>query len=181
MNENITVVSGRECGDCSMCCKIPFIPEFNKPIGIWCEHCDPGNGCKIYDRRPKRCSDFNCMYLHEPGISEIWKPNISKMVLKKDSENNNGLVVLVDPKSRNAWRKEPYYSDLTIWAEMHLANQGHVHVYIGHNLIVILPDKAIDMGVLADNEAISMSRNITSTGVEWDAVKIIIDGTSAAS
>jgi hypothetical protein len=38
----------RECGKCSLCCKLAPIRELNKPIDAWCPHCRPGHGgCTI--------------------------------------------------------------------------------------------------------------------------------------
>jgi hypothetical protein len=60
-------MSGRTCGDCSLCCKLLEIsaeraPEVAKPAGQWCKNCvQPG--CSIYDRRPALCRDFKCMWL----------------------------------------------------------------------------------------------------------------------
>src|SRR6516165_9574581 len=40
----------RECGKCSLCCKLLPIRELNKPIDTWCPHCRPGHGgCTIPD------------------------------------------------------------------------------------------------------------------------------------
>ena len=39
------VVPGRECGSCSLCCKVYNVPEIEKPAGKWCRHCTPGKGC----------------------------------------------------------------------------------------------------------------------------------------
>src|SRR5262249_4530121 len=46
----------RECGKCSLCCKLLPIQELNKPIDTWCPHCRPGHGgCTIYSSRPSEC------------------------------------------------------------------------------------------------------------------------------
>ena len=40
----------RDCGDCSLCCKLPrtdFKEEYQ-----WCKSCDVGKGCNIYSTRP---------------------------------------------------------------------------------------------------------------------------------
>ena len=45
--------TGRQCGDCSMCCKVLPITrttELQKPAGAWCKHCRPSKGgCGIYE------------------------------------------------------------------------------------------------------------------------------------
>lgn len=57
----------RECGGCTMCCKVMHVPELEKPAGIWCPHCAVGEGCGIYDERPKPCRDFECLWLQDDG------------------------------------------------------------------------------------------------------------------
>jgi hypothetical protein len=51
------------CGTCTACCRVFAIPEFNKSAGKWCDHCNIGVGCNIYDARPNICRDFQCLWL----------------------------------------------------------------------------------------------------------------------
>jgi hypothetical protein len=44
--------AGRQCGDCTMCCKVLPIEELSKPAHQWCQHAKPGSGCAIYQSRP---------------------------------------------------------------------------------------------------------------------------------
>jgi Fe-S-cluster containining protein len=53
----------RECGDCSLCCKVPQIRQLNKPADHWCPHWVKDKGCGIYAERPEVCRDFQCMWL----------------------------------------------------------------------------------------------------------------------
>ena len=64
----------RECGDCNLCCKLPEINYFKttKKSYEWCKSCDIGLGCKIYDKRPKGCRDFWCLY--QKNLIDL-KPN----------------------------------------------------------------------------------------------------------
>ena len=39
---------GRECGACTLCCKVFDVPVLEKPAGQWCKHCLPGRGCGIH-------------------------------------------------------------------------------------------------------------------------------------
>ena len=48
----------KSCGDCNMCCKLPEIPSIKKQSFDWCNKCDVGKGCKIYNDRPKKCKDL---------------------------------------------------------------------------------------------------------------------------
>ena len=65
-------MQNRECGNCNMCCKLPEIPSINKKSYSWCKDCNIGEGCNIYNKRPKKCKDFVCLYLL--GLTDL-KPN----------------------------------------------------------------------------------------------------------
>ena len=63
----------RQCGSCSLCCKLPSVRDFNKPIDTWCSHCRPGKGgCSIYADRPNRCRAFVCGWLASDKIPPEW-------------------------------------------------------------------------------------------------------------
>lgn len=74
----------RPCGDehgrCNACCKIPAIPELDKPAGEWCRHCDRGRGCAIYDARPDGCRAFQCLWTVMPELAEDLRPDRSKVM-----------------------------------------------------------------------------------------------------
>ena len=73
-------LTGRECGDCSLCCKVLDIDALNKPAGKWCQHCRPGDGgCSIYQTRPATCRDFACGWLVIARLGEEWKPSRARM------------------------------------------------------------------------------------------------------
>ena len=67
-------VNIRNCNDCNMCCKLPEINYFKKKKKShkWCENCEIGGGCKIYEKRPKGCRDFTCAYIE--NFTDL-KPN----------------------------------------------------------------------------------------------------------
>jgi hypothetical protein len=103
----------RSCGDCSLCCKLPYVHELNKSIDTWCPHARPGRGgCSIYATRPTTCRAYVCGWLAGVGGDE-WFPARCKMTL---TDNAQGHLVTVDPAFPNAWRREPYYSQILAWA-----------------------------------------------------------------
>src|SRR6516162_2640123 len=114
----------RACGTCSLCCKLLGITALDKPADTWCKHCKPGqNGCQIYADRPSACRTFDCGWLS--GLREFgdeWFPARCKMVLVPRnptlSLSDGGIMVAVDPTFPNAWRREPYYSQLLKWAQV---------------------------------------------------------------
>ena len=76
----------KECGDCTLCCKLMGVyedtpVELAKPPGVWCEHCDVGKGCKIYDNKPTACVMFECLWLQHQEMVEELKPNRSHVVM----------------------------------------------------------------------------------------------------
>jgi hypothetical protein len=74
------VIDGRECGKCSMCCKVVSVDEIGKPPGVWCKECAPGKGgCKIYESRPEPCRHFLCAWLFTEDLGPEWYPANSKM------------------------------------------------------------------------------------------------------
>jgi hypothetical protein len=101
-----------------MCCKLFIIPEVNKSVNQWCQHCRPGkNGCTIYDSRPDVCKTFECEWKQQKSeLGDEWFPARCKMVLVGRSEC---LLVLVDSAYPAAWRKEPYHSQLLEWSWEH--------------------------------------------------------------
>jgi hypothetical protein len=73
-----------ECGECTLCCDLFEIKWLNKPINTKCIYCD--KGCKIYDSKPKECTDFNCMYIQVENISEDLRPDKCKVIFEKKSD-----------------------------------------------------------------------------------------------
>ena len=110
--------TGRTCGSCSMCCKLPPVPELDKPENQWCRHCRPGKPvpCTIYQSRPDICREFFCQWLiDDRSFGPEWKPSISKIVVRSfESEFGDGAIAqfMVDPATPHRWRQEPYYSTI---------------------------------------------------------------------
>lgn len=95
----------RTCGTCTMCCKLLHIRELDKPAGVWCRSCNPGEGCTIYATRPQVCRDFECMWLQEECIPESLRPDKSHVILWVD-ETGDKLFVSVDPNYPDAWKNK---------------------------------------------------------------------------
>lgn len=148
----------RQCGSCSLCCKLMEVPWLEKRAGNWCQHVQKGQGCSIYETRPDRCRGFQCGYLYWPQAGEHWFPARCKMAIY--ALDRTRMVILVDSDTPNVWKLEPHYSDIKRWAREAAGNQNQqVVVQIGKRLIAILPDRDIDLGVLADDEVIAIDRS----------------------
>ena len=151
-----TLVPGRACGSCTLCCKVLGIAELQKPKGQWCLHCSPGRGCRIYDDRPAGCRSFHCSWRLQPELGPEWKPDRSKIVL---CDEDGGIAAYVDPGFPSAWRSSPYLGALKALSAQALAlGRRAVIVVIGRRMIVLLPDKEVDLGEVGKNQQVRIER-----------------------
>jgi hypothetical protein len=166
------ILPGRACGHCSLCCKLLRIEAFDKPEGRWCSHCSPGNiGRKIYDERPDECRDSYCAWLTAIDVGQEWYPIKCKMVLYAEAEGNR-IALHVDPSWPSAWREEPYYSQLKKWAIHAAESSQQLVVYIRNRVIVLLPNKEIDLGIIERGDQIMVASSWTANGKEWHAFTV---------
>src|SRR6266496_1039725 len=94
--DEVEVVPGRSCGECSLCCTIFSITELNKPNNTHCQHCSTGQGgCVIYKSRPRECQEFYCGWLNKSMFDDEWYPHKSRIVLK-DKTHKGRVEVYVD-------------------------------------------------------------------------------------
>jgi len=95
----MTVGAKRECGGCTMCCKLLGVLEIGKPPNVWCPECAIGQGCKVYAERPGTCREFSCMWLHGLG-GDSMRPDRCKAVFFQP--HDAPLQVHIDPARE--WR-----------------------------------------------------------------------------
>jgi hypothetical protein len=150
-----------------MCCKVPYIKEFDKPPGVWCAHAVAGKGCGIYDSRPASCRSFYCLWMQDPSFGPDWKPERAKFVVYLQ-HNAPNLWVGVDPGFPNAWTRPPYYERLKRWARDQAEHGGFVFVRIGRRVIAILPDRDDDIGCVGLDDEVVVSRRFTPAGFVYD-------------
>lgn len=164
MTIDVTIpVTGRTCGDCAMCCKIPLIPELDKPYNTWCRHCEENKRCGIYDTRPERCREFMCVFLLST-LGEEWRPNKCRMVVASRPDR---VTVMVDPARPDAWRKEPYFSTMRQWSQ-----KIPVYAMVGSITYAIFPDHVDDLGEVTDEHRIMTLQENTPQGVKRRAVRV---------
>ena len=133
----------RQCADCSLCCKLLLIDQddFKKPINQWCQHCNPGHGCMIYQNRPTVCRAYACQWLTDPLFGPEWKPTRSRMVLKMEAhEGQPCLNVSVDCDFPDIWRRKPYYAQLKERSRHYL-----VRIMVGDRRVFIQPDRDVEL------------------------------------
>ena len=172
--ETVSLVPGRTCGDCSLCCKLIRVDAFEKAPGTWCTHCAPkashesGGGCRIYDSRPAECRDFYCAWLLSPTLGEEWRPNRCKLVLRVESDGRL-IAVHVDPSDPSAWRREPYFRTLKHFAVKGADIEQQVIVYIRNRVIAIFPNKEVDVGTMNPGDHLVVREVRGPDGRDWVA------------
>lgn len=110
----IEITTGRECGKCSLCCKLLHVVELQKPADKWCEHCRPGyGGCLIHETRPPICRGYFCGWMTDKTVGDEWYPRYCHMVLSRTIlDGINAVSVSVEQHHPWKWREEPYYQQL---------------------------------------------------------------------
>jgi len=168
--EMVSLVPGRNCGDCSLCCKLIRVDAFDKAPGTWCAHCAPnkGGGCRIYDSRPAECRDFHCAWLASPTLGEEWRPNRCKLVLRVESDGHL-IAVHVDPSDPTAWRREPYFRTLKHFAVLGAGSKQQVIVYIRNRVIAIFPNKEVEVGIMNPGDHLVVREVNGPNGRDWVA------------
>jgi hypothetical protein len=135
----------KSCGTCGMCCKLMAIPALEKPAHAWCAKYVMRSGCGDYANRPAACRTFECLYLTADALGDAWRPDRAKFMIWTGREQRR-LIVDVDPASPLAWKKEPYYAQLKVWADRSHPEPLEVTVRVGNRLFVVFPETDIDLG-----------------------------------
>ena len=161
----------RECGTCTLCCKLFLIPEIAKPAGQWCAHCAPGRGCGIYVDRPRQCRDFSCLWMNDANLSAEWKPERSKIVLSL-FPSNGFLYAQVDPGAPGAWRKAPYHANLRAWAKSLLTERRHVIVFVNDMATLIMPDDDIPLGPMKASDQFRIEPTFGPNGQTYRVARL---------
>ena len=87
MWDGMTLVAGRECGGCTVCCVAPNIdkPEIQKQSGAACKHSLCG-GCAIHETRPPVCRAYFCAWRTVDIFGEEWRPDKSGVLAQVETE-----------------------------------------------------------------------------------------------
>jgi hypothetical protein len=145
------------------------IDELQKPRQQWCEHCDIGVGCTIYDTKPPTCSGFYCSYLVHKAIGEEWRPSACGIVLHYDAPTNC-ISIHVDEDRKDAWREEPFYSQIKNWAVSTAAAGGYVLVWAEGKVMLLTRDSEIDAGPVRSDQSIVLHERPTAFGVQTEVL-----------
>jgi hypothetical protein len=157
--EDEAPVPGRECGSCSLCCKLFEIDWLDrpKPGGRWCHHCRPGSGCAIWSARPGSCADFLCLWRRLADLGDEWRPDRAGFVITR-AKNETQWNVTVEPTRPAAWEREPYRTLLTRVAERMLADGEVIVLRIGANQFLLLPHGAVPVPAGRMAQDVSLQR-----------------------
>ena len=165
------ILPGRACGSCTLCCKLLRIAELDKPGGEWCRHCAIGEGCRTYESRPRSCRGFFCSWLTQAALDESWFPARAKLMVYP-GQDGGWLNVVVDPARPDAWRREPYYTEIKGWARNGAGLGIRVVVAIGGRVIAVLPEEDADLGHPGEHDrvvhyfAVEGGRNVLKARIE---------------
>jgi len=87
MWDGMTLIPGRDCGGCTVCCVFPTInkPEIQKQSGARCRHCRE-TGCAIYDSRPPVCRAYYCAWRTVDIFGDDWRPDRSGVLPYVETE-----------------------------------------------------------------------------------------------
>jgi hypothetical protein len=108
----------RQCGGCTLCCKLTPVKSMNKDAGERCKHQRTGKGCAIYARRPMDCATWFCRWLINDDTADLSRPDRAGYVIdmmpdyvtirdntgKKPPQHIPCLQIWVDPHRREAHR-----------------------------------------------------------------------------
>jgi Fe-S-cluster containining protein len=137
----------KQCGTCTLCCKLLAIPVLVKPGGEWCRHCLPGHGCSIYDQRPEVCRTFACQWLRDESFGDEWFPVRARMFAYLDNSIRPRLFrVVADQTAFGRWRQSPYCERLRVISDLGLRRGNFDTVaQCGERFWLILPGSEVEI------------------------------------
>jgi len=73
----------RQCGDCTLCCKLVPVVELDKKAGERCRYQRHGKGCVVYNtsRMPTGCHFWNCRWLVNDDTGDLSRPDRAHYVI----------------------------------------------------------------------------------------------------
>lgn len=106
----------RQCGDCTLCCRLVPVAEISKADGVRCRH-QGFRGCSIYATRPLSCRAYACAWLEDPTAADLRRPDHAGYVVDmmpdfiRVQNNDTGVIerkipvvqIWLDPKRPEHW------------------------------------------------------------------------------
>ena len=87
--DNKYLVQGRECGECTVCCKTLSIntPELKKTPNRPCSNLRPEGGCSLYPQWPSICQKWYCAWRNMVDLDDSWRPDLIGILTEFAREN----------------------------------------------------------------------------------------------
>jgi hypothetical protein len=97
----LPLIPGRTCDACVECCRfIPLdLPELSKPTGSLCAYCVDGQGCSVWQVRPRTCRTWFCVW-RIVELSEDWRPDRSGIIVRPDGLDRGEITLYVVRRTR---------------------------------------------------------------------------------
>lgn len=125
----------RICGTCTECCKTHPVSELKKRVGKWCQFRVQGQGCSIYENRPKGCMQFECQWL-KGNVEEPYRPDKTGIVIDYFSVESVGLTIVLWESVQGAFETE--YGKMRI-ANCISDNQPVLQRFLSDKEILLVP------------------------------------------
>ena len=114
---------------------------------------------------------FSCRWLVDDQMDQHWRPNKSKLDLTTSEDE----IEIRCELAFDAWRKEPFRSEIRQWAVSDETLDMTVVVMSGQKLILVTPDREFDLGVVGPDERIVRelegTRVVKATVVKAEDIK----------
>jgi len=81
----------------------------------------------------------------------------------------NLVAIHVDPSDPAAWRREPFFQQIKIFATRAVDANQQVAVYIKNRVIVIFPNKEVDVGTMNPGDHLVVRKLVGPRGSDWNA------------
>ncbi len=87
--DNKYLVQGRECGECTVCCRTPTIdtPELKKTPNQNCINLKSEGGCSLYPEWPPVCQKWYCAWRNLSDLDDSWRPDRINILIEFAREN----------------------------------------------------------------------------------------------
>lgn len=111
----------RQCGDCTLCCKLLPVRELDKGANTRCRHQRHHKGCSVYGKpdMPISCKLWNCRWIVEDDTADMRRPDRAGyvidvlpdyIVVRQDDDGSTINVpviqVWIDPARPELWRDD---------------------------------------------------------------------------
>lgn len=117
----------RKCGNCSLCCFVPYISKPFKPSHTWCPHRIKGIGCSVYKDpdKPAICDDFECSWKLGAAEEEDRPDKLGFYVTSGSEDEPYGPICQL-----NAAHKDVFWTERT---RLHIERMGisKINIVVG--------------------------------------------------